>query len=397
MVTALLFLLTVQEDAIPRLIELLADESIDLRQDAATRLAAIGRPAIPALRKAADGPDAQRSGAARDVLGVIAERLRVEEFRPPLLRRDLRFEREPFERAVARTAEAFGLEPPVCDETSRGKRVSLELKKATLWESLDALAGAVDADLGGLLPQRPVPCAGTRLMFQTRTPRPSYLQHVNHEDVRVYLDACRVSRDSGGRWASLQVVLALPPRAWVEAVRFSDLRVTLNDRVVEPAKIVRSSTRPRLRGFPTRVTAGTLVMPFPVGPERNSFGVQGVLILDLPDRVEDVPARDGAPHSLQAPFASVTGEWRQEAREYVVFAQGESGPDGLAFQVAARDIRGDWLCDLPFTVRPRMPFQLQHREPLNAEPAGIAAWRVTRTVERRIPLRFPAIEVSDFR
>src|SRR5687768_8029925 len=110
----LLVLAAFPQDAgeIRRLIDLLSDEAIGIRQEAAGRLALLGRAALPALKEALAGGDAQRSGAIRDVLLEIDRRARIEDLCPPCVRLDLTLKDEAVDAAWAKAARSFNLEPP---------------------------------------------------------------------------------------------------------------------------------------------------------------------------------------------------------------------------------------------------------------------------------------------
>lgn len=131
-----------QEVDLDVLLRRLADDSIEAREKAAAALIARGKQAAAAIEKALPGLSGEQKALASEVLKRIQTDLLLHQSLPPLQRFSVSAQDRPLLEVLADLCRKAELKL-TCDEDGlRDKRVSVELKDATLLEALEAVATA---------------------------------------------------------------------------------------------------------------------------------------------------------------------------------------------------------------------------------------------------------------
>ncbi|HEX7898295.1 MAG TPA: hypothetical protein VF950_11085 [Planctomycetota bacterium] len=203
MILAALVLL-LQADLERRVLELtekLSSEAIDAREEAAAALVELGPDAAPILERAAGARDAEGKGRIREILREIARDAVLRGAWRPARRVDAAWKDVPLSQALEAVATATG-------ETFKGGAeipgaVTLDLRRATLWESLDALCRAAPALTWSL--------DGEAVVFKA-APRPPF-PSVARDELLAWVDVVEYGRDidfSGAarEWAVVGINLA---------------------------------------------------------------------------------------------------------------------------------------------------------------------------------------------
>ncbi len=127
---------------IPELVEKLGSPLFADRQKAADALVALGKPAEDAVRRATQGPDAERRRLATGVLKQIENRLLAEKLLGPTRLR-LTLAEVPMRDALHYLASISGGQPLVLDfdvnDPNVRKKVTLDTGDTTFWEAFDQL------------------------------------------------------------------------------------------------------------------------------------------------------------------------------------------------------------------------------------------------------------------
>jgi hypothetical protein len=301
MMAALVCALVLQADLERRVLELaekLSSEAIDAREEAAAALVELGPDATPFLESAAGTPDAERRGRIREILREIGRDAVLRGTWRPARRVDASWKDLPVARALEALAAAAGEEFRGAAELPG--RVTLDLRRATLWEALDALRKAApgftwSVEEGGLA-------------FKA-APRPPY-PSLARDELAAWVDVVEYGRDvdfSGvaREWAVVGVNLAwtagLAPAATelrvTEALDAAGRNLLMGGgfRVSQPPKAA-ATPKARLRREEVRLNVAG-------GGRLDRIRGQGQLL--FPRGFEDVRAAFGAAVPTKAGDAQV--------------------------------------------------------------------------------------------
>src|SRR5262249_49527613 len=141
---------------INKLIEQMGSGDFDEREKASTALDAIGEPALPALRKAAQGDDVEVRKRAGELVQQIEKRLESARLLAPKRVR-LVYKDTPLAEAVADLQKKSGYTLTLRDPENKlkGRTITLDTGDTTFWHALDLFcrkAGLAEATAEGLVP-----------------------------------------------------------------------------------------------------------------------------------------------------------------------------------------------------------------------------------------------------
>ena len=302
MIAALVLLLAAPQDLERRVLDLaekLSSDAIDAREEAAAALIELGPDAAPILERAAGARDAEGKGRIREILREIARDAVLRGAWRPARRVDAAWKDVPLSKALEDVAKATG-------ETFTGGAeipgaVTLDLRRATLWESLDALCRAAPALTWSLDGEAIV------LKAAPRPPFPALLR----DELLAWVDVVEYGRDieippgAGREWAVVGVNLA-----WTSGLAplATELRVTevldVAGRNLLPGGGFRISQPPKAAATPkSRHRREESRMSLLAGSRVDKVRGYGQLL--FPRGYEEVKATFGAQVPIQAGDAQV--------------------------------------------------------------------------------------------
>ncbi len=302
MKTALLLLATLlQEERVRDLVEKLSGDAIDVREEAAAALVELGPAALPLLEKLGALGDAERRGRIAEIVKEIgrASVLRLS-WRPPA-RLDVSWKDRPLSNALldlgTLTGEAFE------GADTLGGAVTLDLRKATLWEALDALSKAGPAFTWAVEGEN----------FSVRAAkRPPYPARADGE-LLVWLDGIDYAQDVDFSGATREWATAGLNVAWTRGLAPSsvDLRATevydKTGRNLLPPAMFRGYGLPRAPDPKARSRREELRVTLNGGA--TIARIRGSALLGFPRAYEDVqvPFGTGAPAKAGGALVTVRG------------------------------------------------------------------------------------------
>jgi len=192
------------------------------RDQAVSELIARGPGALPSLKRHEAHPDSEIRGRIRRAIDEIGRRERVRCLRPDPIRVTLTANEMPLKEVLDKVFPRFGpkpFDPSFHDPDLVNRRVTLDLKDATLWEAVDAVnaAAGVEVDV--------FDSRGVRIWKPGREERPRFAMNVG--DARVTLHVDKPQDDKGDRDIPFWVSVALPvgscPVSWgIDECKLSD-------------------------------------------------------------------------------------------------------------------------------------------------------------------------------
>lgn len=279
------------------LVEKLSSEAIDAREEAAAALVELGPAAAPVLERAAAGGDAERQGRVREILREIARNAVLSgSWRPPK-RIDASWKDVPLPRALEALAAA-------CGETFTGGAdipgtVTLDLRRATVWEALDALCRAAPA-----LTWAPEGEA-LALKAQKRPPYPA----VFRDELVAWIDVVEYGQDLDFSGASREWGVVGVNVAWTSGLAPVSTELRVNEvldgggRNLLGAGGFRFTSPPRPNAPKTRHRRDESRVGLAAGARVER--VRGSVALVFPRGYEDVRANFGAAAPVKAGDAQV--------------------------------------------------------------------------------------------
>ncbi len=302
MIAALALCLALSQDLERRVLELadrLSSDAIDAREEAAAALVELGPDAAPLLEREAGTRDAESRGRIREILREIARDAVLRGIWRPARRVDASWKDVPAARALEALAASTGEEFKGAAEIPGG--VTLDLRRATLWEGLDALCRAA--------PELTWSLDGEAIVLKAarRPPFPS----VARDELLAWVDAVEYGRDidftgAGREWAVVGINFAwtagLTPMA-------NELRVTEvldaagrnllpggGFRIAQPQRAAAAVPKARHRREESRMT---------LLPGARVDRIRGYGQLLFPRGYDDVRASFGATEPVKAGDAQV--------------------------------------------------------------------------------------------
>ena len=221
MLLALALLVALPQD-LDTLLERLTSGDVEVREKAEAELVARGDDAIPLLKRLEAHPDSEVRGRAKRAIEEIGRRGRVRAVRPDPVRLTLKLTDAPLQEALKKTLPPFGLkleESAIRDDRFKERRVTLDLREATLWRALDAVEESakveIEADFWGVVVRN----------ARRNEAKPSILD-IGDVRLRLSLDVPAAGGDPEGE-QEIRVSATLPvgsaPLGWgVEDFRLSD-------------------------------------------------------------------------------------------------------------------------------------------------------------------------------
>ncbi|MBI3857419.1 MAG: hypothetical protein HY293_17165 [Planctomycetes bacterium] len=294
----LLALLFPQEELRRRVEEAVArfgSDDVQARDAAATELTALGKPAIPELRRHEKHPDREVRLRIQKVIEEIERGERLLAVRPAPRRATLDLKDLPLAEALEKSLGPFGIRGLLDPKRTYARgRVTLSLKDATAWQVLDALMTAAGIEID----EQPGPLSHNGIYavpwtFAPAQRRSESFRSAEAGEARVYA-AAHGSED--GAEVHFQAYVALPPghmarRVFLEDARLKDDQGRDLGASMEGAVI--SDTAPRhvggnvawwnlwRRGKP--LTAQDL-------GDAKSFDLEGTLVVAYPRNLERAEA-----------------------------------------------------------------------------------------------------------
>lgn len=161
----------VDAERIAKLVQQLGSDDFGEREAAVKTLNEIGEPALEALKKAVESPDAEVQRRAKDLVSKIEKRAETGKVLTPTRLR-LEVKDKPVVEAVAELAKLSGYSITIAgDQTKlKDRRVTLDTGDTTFWQALDQLCQK--ADLAEWDGRSPIPAAQPQPPAPPAVPQP---------------------------------------------------------------------------------------------------------------------------------------------------------------------------------------------------------------------------------
>lgn len=304
-----------QEARVRELVEKLSSDAIDAREEAAAALVELGAEAVAPLEALASTGDAERRGRIAEILKEIGRDGVLRKTWRPARRIDASWAGVPLAEALRQLAGGVGDEFSGLDEL--GGTVTLDLRRASLWEALDALSRAAPAFTWA--PQG----EGLALKASKRPPYPAK----SEDELCVWIDGLEYASDQDFTGASREWVVVSLNAAWTRGLAPASVELKATElldaagRSLLPPMAFRGMTPPRTPDPKTRTWREEVRVM--LTPGASVERVRGHLRLVFPRGYED----------LTLPFASGTPA---KAGDVQVTVRGGTSTRGTcSFQVMA--------------------------------------------------------------
>ena len=297
---ALLLLLAAspQDARVRELVEKLSSDAIDAREEAAAALVDLGAEAVAPLEALATTGDAERRGRIAEILKEISRDGVLRKTWRPARRVDAAWSGVPLSAALKELAAGVGDEFAGLDDLHGP--VTLTLRRASLWEALDALSRAAPGFTW--TPQ------GDGLAFKAAK-RPPYPAKASDEFL-VWIEGLEYASDQDFTGASREWVVVSLNAAWTRGLAPASVELKATElldgagRSLLPPMAFRGMTPPRAPD--PKVRHWTEEIRVMLTPGAAVDRVRGHLRLVFPRGYEDVTLPFGAGAPVKAGDVQVT-------------------------------------------------------------------------------------------
>lgn len=219
---AVLLLGAPQEARVRELVDQLSSDAIDAREEAAAALVELGAEAVAVLEALASTGDAERRGRIAEILKEIARDGVLRKSWRPARRMDAAWKDVPLATALREVAAGLGDEFAGLEELTG--TVTLDLRRASLWEALDALGRAAPGFTWA--PQG----EGLALKASKRPPYPAKAE----DELLVWIDAVEYASDQDFTGASRDWAVVSLNASWTKGLAPASVELKATD-LLDPA------------------------------------------------------------------------------------------------------------------------------------------------------------------